>query len=151
MAGGCNAAGKLILLHQSGFKPLQEVIKSGIRLRCGSQSPIVGYCGSDFAKTENQLCNMFSSLAAAQSIGGQKKQAMVALSTCEAEYGAVKAVAKEFLWLCQLMDDLECLHYAPKELNSDNQGAIALAKATLAPSMLICSCISFINMRYSRR
>ena len=57
-----------------------------------------------------------------------KKQSTVALSSTEVEYGALIQVAKEFLWIQQLLKDLGWAEYAPKFLFIDSQGAIALAK-----------------------
>ena len=55
------------------------------------------------------------------------KQAVVALSTSEAEYIALSSAAQEAMWLKKLLPELgistECV-----KLMEDNQGAIALAK-----------------------
>ena len=58
-----------------------------------------------------------------------KKQATVALSTCEAEYMALAATTQESLYLVQLMSgmDNDC-QYAPDNISEDNQGTIALSK-----------------------
>ncbi|PIK49004.1 hypothetical protein BSL78_14110 [Apostichopus japonicus] len=57
-----------------------------------------------------------------------KRQATVALSTCEAEYMALGATTQEALYLLQLLggmfgDKLHCAY-----IKGDNQGAIALCK-----------------------
>ena len=57
-----------------------------------------------------------------------KKQTTIALSTAESEYAALSAAARELLWLCALLKDLNKSEYAPNILYCDNQGAIALAK-----------------------
>jgi hypothetical protein len=111
---------------------LKGTISNGITYRrsSGSQDPIVGYCDSDFANGEDRKSiagDVF--LLAGGAIGWKsKKQPTVALSTCEAEHGAVTTAAKEFLWLCQLTKDLGCPQYAPTIQYSDNQDAIAVAK-----------------------
>jgi hypothetical protein len=58
-----------------------------------------------------------------------KKQPTVALSTTEAEYLALGQAAKESIWLKKLLTELG-FHQKdrPIEINSDNQGAIALTK-----------------------
>ena len=58
-----------------------------------------------------------------------KKQATIALSTCEAEYMALAATTQESLYLVQLMSgmDNDC-QYAPVKIFEDNQGTIALSK-----------------------
>jgi KUP system potassium uptake protein len=56
-----------------------------------------------------------------------KKQSTIALSTAEAEYAALTQAAKEAIWLQNLLKDLKMSKYAPKVINVDNQGTIALA------------------------
>ena len=60
-----------------------------------------------------------------------KRQAVVALSTTEAEYIALSQAAREAAWLRQLMNDLGIWtqkEIVPIPINCDNNGAIALAK-----------------------
>jgi hypothetical protein len=59
-----------------------------------------------------------------------KRQPTVALSTCEAEYMAQTAAAKEAIWLRSLLCELTPTNEAPYAtiIYADNQGAIALAK-----------------------
>ena len=57
-----------------------------------------------------------------------KKQSTIALSTAEAEYAALTQAAKEVIWLQNLLKDLGMTKYAPKIINVDNQGTIALAE-----------------------
>jgi KUP system potassium uptake protein len=56
-----------------------------------------------------------------------KKQSTIALSTAEAEYAALTQAAKEAIWLQNLLKDLRMSKYAPRVINVDNQGTIALA------------------------
>ena len=57
-----------------------------------------------------------------------RKQATVALSTCEAEYMATAEASKEALYLLQLVQELTGVCHEPAEIRCDNQGAIALAE-----------------------
>ena len=57
-----------------------------------------------------------------------KKQPIVALSSTEAEYVAQTHAAKELIWLCTILSELNSTFEEPTTLNCDNQGAIALAK-----------------------
>ena len=57
-----------------------------------------------------------------------KKQAIVALSTSEAEYVALCIATQEAAWLRRLLADLKVLTSEPTLLMEDNQGAIAIAK-----------------------
>ena len=57
-----------------------------------------------------------------------RKQAVVALSTAEAEYIALSSATQEIIWLRRLLTDLHSKPQGPTELKEDNQGAIAIAK-----------------------
>ena len=60
-----------------------------------------------------------------------KRQATVALSSCEAEYMAQTQAAKEAVWLTQLLKELDLKYNLPGKpvtIKADNQGAIALSK-----------------------
>eukprot|EP00966_Prymnesium_polylepis_P138774 3206714-Prymnesium_polylepis.1 len=56
-----------------------------------------------------------------------KKQATVALSSCEAEIVAASEAAKEAVSLRNLLDDLGFGDSEPTRLHVDNQSAIAVA------------------------
>ena len=57
-----------------------------------------------------------------------KKQATVALSTCEAEYMGLAATTQESLYLSQLLSGMDNREYSGTKIYGDNQGAIALSK-----------------------
>lgn len=57
-----------------------------------------------------------------------KKQTAVALSSCEAEYMAICAAAKEAIWLRRLLEDLGYQQEQPTTLFNDNASAIRVAK-----------------------
>ena len=57
-----------------------------------------------------------------------KKQSVVALSSCEAEYIAITETAKEVIWLIQHLRELGFKVKSPVSLLADNQAAIALSK-----------------------
>jgi hypothetical protein len=57
-----------------------------------------------------------------------KKQAIVALSSTEAEYIAQTHAAKELIWLRAFLGELTIPFSEPTTLHCDNQGAIALSK-----------------------
>ena len=60
-----------------------------------------------------------------------KKQAVVALSTSEAEYVALSFAAQEAAWLQKLFTDLQ-IPTKPIVINEDNQRVIALAQNPIA-------------------
>jgi len=57
-----------------------------------------------------------------------KLQSTVALSSCEAEYMALKEAVKELLWLQYMLKQLDKRDFSGKMLYTDSQSAIALAK-----------------------
>ena len=57
-----------------------------------------------------------------------KKQTCVTLSSMEAEYMALCQAVKESVWMVDFLRDLGILIHDIMVVNSDNQGAIALAK-----------------------
>ena len=57
-----------------------------------------------------------------------KKQAVVALSTSEAEYVALSSATQEAIWLKRLLIDLNVIHDCPIVIQEDNQGATAMSK-----------------------
>ncbi|XP_028236682.1 uncharacterized protein LOC114416002 [Glycine soja] len=61
-----------------------------------------------------------------------KKQSVVALSTCEAEYIAAAMAACQALWLEALMEELNLRNCSPMRLLMDNKSAIDLAKHPVA-------------------
>jgi len=59
---------------------------------------------------------------------GSKKQATIALSSCEAEIMAASEAAKECVYLARFADELGFpLRDGPPEMDVDNQSAIAVA------------------------
>ncbi len=62
-----------------------------------------------------------------------KKQAVIALSTSEAEYIALSLAAQEAAWLQKLLLELQ-MPPQPIIMMEDNQGATALAKNPIARS-----------------
>ena len=65
-----------------------------------------------------------------------KKQAVVALSTSEAEYMALSSAVQEALWLQKLFTDLQ-MTAKLITIKEDNQGAIALTQNPITHSRTI--------------
>ena len=94
---------------------------------------LFGYCDSDWAndsidrKSITGFC--FKLCKNGPVISWRtKKQNVVALSSCEAEYVAITEAVKEAKFLLTLIQDMTVKLHLPVKLNVDNQGAIALAK-----------------------
>ena len=89
-------------------------------------APLSGMSDSDWAVKHSFSGMCFKYMSAAVS-WGSKKQATVALSSCEAEIVAASEAAKEAIALCGLLDDLGFGDPEPTRLAVDNQSAIAVA------------------------
>ena len=120
---------KRVLRYLSGTKEL------ALRYR-KSEEPPIGYSDADWAGDHDDRHSTSGNLFM---FGGgaicwsSKKQAVVALSTSEAEYISLSAAAQETAWLQKLLLDLRMSSH-PITMMEDNQGAIALAKNPIAHS-----------------
>ena len=90
-----------------------------------------GYCNSDWGGSQDRksisgYCFMFNSNALIS--WKSRKQNIVALSTCEAEYVALTAAIQESNFLNQLYRDMQNTDKLTVPIFVDNQGAIALAQ-----------------------
>ena len=104
----------------------------GILFRGNKDLDLIGYSDSDWAgcRESRKSTSGFVFMLAGGAISWRsKKQTIVALSTCEAEYVAASLACKEAIWLSRLLADM-LLHGEAKciELRNDNSGAIATAK-----------------------
>ena len=121
--------------HYGMAKQVLRYLK-GTHNRClkfvkGTQLKLVGYSDSDWAMSDDRrsisgyafkLCDE-SSLISWKS----RKQSIVALSSCEAEYVALATATQEAKFLRQLFADLMCHPCKNVCIYVDNQGTIALA------------------------
>jgi hypothetical protein len=57
-----------------------------------------------------------------------KKQSIVTLSTCEAEYVAASLGVSYAIWLRRLLREVKCPQLESTEIRVDNKSAIELAK-----------------------
>ena len=57
-----------------------------------------------------------------------KKQPIITLSTCEAEYVAATSAVFHAVWLRNLLKELNLTQEEPTKISADNKSAIALAK-----------------------
>ena len=97
----------------------------GLRFQPGT-APMSGMSDSDWAVKHSTSGSVFHYMSAAIS-WSSKKQATVALSSCEAEIVAATEAAKEAVSLRNLLDDLGFGDSEPTRLHVDNQSAIAVA------------------------
>ena len=98
----------------------------------GPLEPLVGYTDSDWggdSTTRRSTAGYVFNLGSAAVSWKSKRQTVVALSSCEAEYMGQTQATKEAVWLrrllCELLQEEE--QPAATIIYGDNQGAIALA------------------------
>jgi hypothetical protein len=91
---------------------------------------LTGYCDADWAgdvddrKSHGGYVFTLGSGAISWS---SKRQSVVALSSCEAEYMSLSEAAKELVWLRSLLGDMG-FEQTKSVICCDNQGAVALSK-----------------------
>lgn len=118
-------AAKRILRYVKG------TISDGLFCTATEDFRLVGYSDSDWGR---DLAERKSTTGFAFFIGGttftwsSKKQAIVTLSTCEAEYVAANSVVYHAIWLRNMLEHLGFPQEIPTEIYIDNRSAIALAK-----------------------
>eukprot|EP00965_Chrysotila_dentata_P209147 6185124-Pleurochrysis_carterae.AAC.1 len=98
----------------------------GLRYQHQSNNELSGFSDSDWATRHSTSGFVFTYNHAAIS-WSSKKQATVALSSCEAEIVAASEAAKEAVYLCALLADLGYGCSSPTTLAMDNKSAIDLA------------------------
>ena len=121
--------------HLTAVKRILRYVKGtadlAITYKRSEDTPLFGYSDADWAgdldDRHSTTGNMF------QMAGGpiswlSKKQAMVTLSTAEAEYVALSTAAQEAVWLRQLLKDFKVPLEQPTLIKEDNQGAMAIAR-----------------------
>jgi hypothetical protein len=110
---------------------IKGTINLGLFYVYSDGAKFVGYldsdweCDQDERKSTTGYVFYFSSSTFSWT---SKKQAIVALSTCEVEYVAASSTVCEAIWLMNLLKELEHPQEEPIVIYVDNQSAIKLAK-----------------------
>ena len=123
------------MTHLKAAKRILRYIKGtfdyGLLYSCSNNSKLVGYCDSDWAgdmddrKSTTGYVFFMGDTAFAWS---SKKQPIVTLSTCEAEYVAATSCVCQAIWLRNLLKELHLPQEESTEIFIDNKSALALAK-----------------------
>lgn len=118
-------AAKRILRYLKGTASL------AVKYQKSSNGTLIGYADADWAGDSEDrhptTGNLF--LMAGGPISWlSKKQAVIALSTSEAEYVSVSAATQEAVWLRRLLADIQAVPEGLTIIMEDNQGAIGIAK-----------------------
>ncbi|XP_038887044.1 secreted RxLR effector protein 161-like [Benincasa hispida] len=113
------------------FFYIKRTIGYGLSYVSSSNFDIVGYCDSDWS---SDLDDQKSTTGFVFFIGEttftwmSKKQPIITLSTCEAEYVVTTSYVCHAIWLRNLVKELKFQMEGPMEIFVDNKSAIALAK-----------------------
>ena len=113
---------------------LKGTVDLALKYRKVEDGSLTGYSDADWGGDSD---NRHSTTGNLFLMGGgaiswlSKKQAIVALSTSEAEYIALSSATQEAVWLRRLLTDLRVVK-EPVVLMEDNQGAIAIARNPIA-------------------
>ena len=97
---------------------------------CG-QLNLIGYSDADWANDVDDRHSITGTLFMMSNGAvswNSKKQAVVSLSTAEAEYVALSSTTQEAIWLKRLLCDLGTVSDIPVLLMEDNRAAIAIAR-----------------------
>ncbi|KAK8934097.1 hypothetical protein KSP39_PZI014574 [Platanthera zijinensis] len=118
-------AAKRILRYVNGTRD------HGLMYSSGGELKLVGYSDSDYGGDVNDRKSTSGyafNMGTAAFSWSSKKQATIALSSCEAEYIAAAACACQAIWLRNLLEELHHVQDGPTTMLVDNMSAIQLAK-----------------------
>lgn len=125
---------------------LKGTLDFGLMYSFSNDSKLVGYCDSDWAgnlddrKSTTGFVFFMGETAFAWS---SKKQPIVTLSTCEAEYVATTSCVCQAIWLRNLLKELHLPQEESTEIYIDNKSALTLAK-----NPVFHDCSKHMNTRY---
>jgi hypothetical protein len=122
--------------HIKAAKRIMRYLRGTINLELtfrGALGPLLGYTDSDWAgdaATRRSTSGYIFNVGSGAISWSSKRQTVVALSSCEAEYMGETQATKEAVWLRSLLKELLANKEEPTAtiIFGDNQGAIALAK-----------------------
>jgi hypothetical protein len=125
-----NPSSKHLAAAKRVLRYFQDTLKMGIKYR-PPPTHLSGFSDADWAgdiNTRRSKTGYVVMLNNGAIAWRSQLQTTVALSTMEAEYMAVAEAIKELKWLRQFLTELGHKEEASTILQTDNQGAIALAK-----------------------
>lgn len=120
--------------HWTGVKRILRYLKGtltfGLKFIASKNFSLVGYSDADWAgdiNSRKSTSGYLFRIGDATVSWRSKKQAVIALSSTEAEYIALSSAAQEAIWLRRLLDSIHCTQKSGTVVFEDNQGAIALS------------------------
>jgi len=121
--------------HLKAAKRILRYIKGttnlGLYYSVSNDYKLVGYCDSDWggdADDRKSTSGFVFYIGNTAFTWMSKKQPIVTLSTCEAEYVAATSCVCHAIWLRNLLKELNLPQKEPTKILVDNKSAIALAK-----------------------
>ena len=117
-------AAKNILRYLKGTK------HKGVFYKQEAEYKLHAFCDSDHGSEEDRksVSGYVIYAQGAPIIWKSKKQPIIALSTCEAEYIALSEVVKELLWVSMTLKELNIKRSGPMKVYIDNQAAKKVAE-----------------------
>ncbi|KAL0559071.1 hypothetical protein IC582_003660 [Cucumis melo] len=110
---------------------LRGTLDYGLFYSSSKEFKLEGYCDSDWAGDTNDrksTSGYVFFIGNTAFTWSSKKQPIVTLSTCEAEYVATASCVCHAVWLRNLLKTVEILQEDPTVIHIDNKSTIALAK-----------------------
>ena len=126
----CHRGAKRIMRYLKG------TVNLGIFYKPGTME-LHGFVDADYAAdmTDRKSMSGYITKLGSSLIGwGARKQASVALSTCEAEYFALSVAAQEIIWMRKVLMEIGFPPLKATPLRSDNQSGISWAVGEKLPS-----------------
>jgi len=120
------------LLHVIGY--IKNTIDYGLTYsREADLSTPIAFVDADYGgcrDTHRSTSGYVFTMAGGPVTWSSKRQAMVALSTVEAEYVAMSRCTQQMVWMQSWLDEVSIEHEMPGIIKGDSRGAIALTKNT---------------------
>ncbi|CAO2836221.1 unnamed protein product [Amaranthus hypochondriacus] len=110
---------------------IKGTLDYGMFYSYGNEATLYGYSDSDWAGDQDERKSTSGYafyLGSTAFTWSSKKQSVVALSSCEAEYIAASSAVCEAIWLRNLLQELGHVQEKPTTIHVDNVSAIKLAK-----------------------
>src|SRR6266545_797461 len=112
---------------------IRNTMDYGLIYFCNYNITPLAYVDADYGGCRN-TCHSTSgyifTMAGGAVTWSSKRQAMVALSTVEAEYVVMSRCTQQMIWTQTWLDEVEITHTMLGVIKGDSRGAIALAKTT---------------------
>lgn len=116
---------------------IKGTMDQGLFYTYSQSSNLVGYSDSDYGgdlDDHKSTSGYLFHIGSAAFSWSSKKQQIVALSTCEAEYMAIATCTCQAIWLKNILGELSIIQEGPITIYVDNKSTISLAKNPVSHS-----------------